>query len=225
MKSTIRKMLKVLLISFHCLQKYMAQFIKENIMSNKTWGGRFNKPLDKRAAAFNASFVFDHALYPYDIAGSKVHVKMLARQHILSEDESLLLCAELDKIKVEFEQGHFSLENSAEDIHMYIEQLLIERLGDVGKKLHTGRSRNDQVALDLRLYIRDASETIEKHLIHLLNTINKLSQQYQDDIMPGYTHLQQAQPISLGAYFSAYLSMFKRDHQRLLDWRARMNFS
>lgn len=194
-------------------------------MTNKTWGGRFEASLHPLAVTFNASLSFDHVLYPYDLLGSKAHATMLAKQEIISLEEAQCICKALDEIQLELDEGLHVLDDSCEDIHMFIEQLLIKKTGDIGKKLHTGRSRNDQVALDLRLYTKDKVS----HLIGLLEDVivvlNHLSAEYPDVQMPGYTHLQQAQPIHLSWYFGAYQNMFSRDISRLQDLRDRMNLS
>lgn len=194
-------------------------------MSNKTWGGRFKKPLDTRVNAFNASLSFDHVLFEHDITGSQVHAAQLAKQGIISHEESELICSALEEIRNELRQGIHKFDDHAEDIHMLIEEILIQKIGDVGKKLHTGRSRNDQVALDLRLYTREKSECIDGFLSKLITCLEQLSNKHAKDWMPGYTHLQQAQPVTLGSYFNAYQSMFIRDKSRLKDWHARMNYS
>ncbi|KTD52935.1 argininosuccinate lyase [Legionella quateirensis] len=194
-------------------------------MSNKTWGGRFKKSLDPLAKAFNASLAFDHVLYSYDILGSQTHAKMLARQGIIQSEEAQAICAALEEIKGELDKGEHVLQDEYEDIHMFIEHLLIEKIGETGKKLHTGRSRNDQVALDLRLYTRDAASKIIGLLHSVRDVLQKLAMKHADDRMPGYTHLQQAQPIYLGWVFDAYLSMLVRDISRFEDMRNRMNFS
>lgn len=194
-------------------------------MSHKTWGGRFSKGLDPQVMHFNASLAFDEILYAYDIMGSQAHAQMLARQNLISEYEAELICAALSEIHQEMEQGTHTLDESCEDIHMYIETLLIAKIGDVGKKLHTGRSRNDQVALDLRLYARDAGTTTRTLLQALMQVLFDLVEQYAKVQLPGYTHLQQAQPIYLGQYFAAYHAMFTRDLSRLEDWFTRMNYS
>ena len=203
----------------------MAWFIEEMKMNNKTWGGRFQKALDPRVAKFNASLSFDHVLYKYDILGSCSHAKMLGKQGLLKQLEVDEICAALAEIQLEIEQKLHPLDEAYEDIHMFIEQLLIQKIGETGKKLHTGRSRNDQVALDLRLYARNALLNTEALLNDLITILCGLKSKFQQDIMPGYTHLQQAQPITLGNYFGAYLSMFERDLSRLKDCYARMNFS
>lgn len=194
-------------------------------MTNKTWGGRFKKPLDPRVAKFNSSISFDHTLYHYDILGSKAHANMLAQQGLISKNEADTLVKALIEIEKEIDSGVHIFDETYEDIHMFVEQILIDKIGDVGKKLHTGRSRNDQVALDMRLYARESSIKIEALLKNLCDVFENLSNKHSDDIMPGYTHLQQAQPITLGKYFEAYLHMFQRDISRLQDCKKRMNFS
>ncbi len=194
-------------------------------MKNKTWGGRFTKSLDPLASNFNASLAFDHILYPYDILGSQAHATMLAKQGLISPAEAELICNTLDVIGAEIKQGKLSLDNDHEDIHMYIEDQLIQKIANVGKKLHTGRSRNDQVALDLRLYTREQTEQIMAKLNDVISVFSQLAKVHADDKMPGYTHLQQAQPILLGHYFEAYQHMFERDLSRFEDFKKRMNFS
>lgn len=194
-------------------------------MTNNIWGGRFKKPLDPKVSKFNASLGFDHILYEYDILGSQIHAQMLARRGLITLIEAEKITKALAEINLELKQGLHALDESLEDVHMFIESLLIQKIGDVGKKLHTGRSRNDQVALDLRLYIRTAGLQIEELLNQVTKTLHNLSTKHQEDLMPGYTHLQQAQPIMLGKYFDAYWQMFKRDISRLQDWYKRMNFS
>jgi argininosuccinate lyase len=194
-------------------------------MKNKTWGGRFKKPLDSRVAQFNNSLAFDHVLFEQDILGSQAHVMMLGRQEIIPLNEAHAIHQALDDIKQELIDGLHPLDEAHEDIHMFIEHLLIQKLGDVGKKLHTGRSRNDQVALDLRLYARDSGQMMIEQLNDLIACLSVLSTQHQADWMPGYTHLQQAQPIQLGTFFGAYQAMFERDKSRLNDWLLRMNYS
>lgn len=192
-------------------------------MTNKTWGGRFKKALDPLVNRFNASLSFDQVLYPYDIKGSIVHAAMLAKQHLISQEEAETIIAALKAIQSSLEAGEAVLDPLAEDVHMAIEQLLIQKIGEVGKKLHTGRSRNDQVALDLRLYVRDAYQDIQLILDSLLKTLQMLSNSHAKQSMPGYTHLQQAQPIYLGDYFGAYHAMFTRDLSRLKENVQRMN--
>jgi argininosuccinate lyase len=157
--------------------------------------------------------------------GSKVHAAMLAKQGLLEKDEADAIVVALAEIEDEIDRGLHEFKDEYEDIHMLIEQILVKKIGNPGKKLHTGRSRNDQVALDLRLYARDMSVKILELLGELCDTFATLSKKHQNDIMPGYTHLQQAQPITLGEYFGAYLCMIQRDMSRMEDWRKRMNFS
>lgn len=192
-------------------------------MTKKAWGGRFRKDLNSIASKFNASLSFDYILYKYDIDGSKAHAQMLAKQKLITDEEAESICKGLEEIKDEMPQ--FELDDKYEDIHMFIEHLLCEKIGNVGKKLHTGRSRNDQNALDMRLYLRDKTDEILKILSNLNKILNSFSIKHQNIEMPGYTHLQQAQPIKLGQYFAAYESMIIRDYNRFLDCRNRMNYS
>jgi argininosuccinate lyase len=194
-------------------------------MNNKAWGGRFKKPLDARVEKFNASLPFDQILYSHDILGSQVHATMLAKQGLLTSEEAKAICEALTQIKEAIEKGETVFSEEYEDIHMFVEHILTQKIGEAGKKLHTGRSRNDQVALDLRLYAREQSLHIKTLLSTVCARFEKLSEKHQADLMPGYTHLQQAQPISLGQYFEAYLHMFQRDISRMDDWFKRMNFS
>nr|WP_232220734.1 argininosuccinate lyase [Legionella tunisiensis] len=168
---------------------------------------------------------FDQVLYRHDIAGSQAHASMLARQGLLSQDEAQSINKALAEIELEITQGQHALDENCEDIHMFVEHLLIQKIGDIGKKLHTGRSRNDQVALDLRLYTREAGAQISSLLQTLKDVLQDLTKQHANIKMPGYTHLQQAQPIYLGQYFTAFDAMFSRDLSRLQDWHERMNFS
>ncbi len=193
-------------------------------MSNKSWGGRFKKAQDPRVVKFNASLSFDHELYLYDIQGSQAHATMLARQHIITAVEADTICKALDEIAEELSSGQHVLDESSEDIHLFIEQILIGKTGDVGKKLHTGRSRNDQVALDLRLYTREKSIYIVQLLTELMDELAQLTKQHAAHWMPGYTHLQQAQPICLGWCFDAWHNMFSRDVSRFHDMQVRMNY-
>ncbi|VEG92026.1 argininosuccinate lyase [Legionella spiritensis] len=194
-------------------------------MTSKTWGGRFKKTLDPLIVQFNASLPFDHVLFEQDITGSQIHAAMLGRQGLLTNEESQTIQDALEEIRQEIRQGLHPLNDDYEDIHMFIEHLLTQKLGDPGKKLHTGRSRNDQVALDLRLYAREAGQHIKQLLIQLSEALNTLAKRHEQDWMPGYTHLQQAQPIRLGTWFGAYHAMFNRDINRLDDWHSRMNLS
>jgi argininosuccinate lyase len=194
-------------------------------MTNNTWGGRFTKPLDPKVTTFNASLPFDYVLYEFDIQGSMAHATMLGKQGLLSTKEATLICQALREIKHEIQQNQHPLDENCEDIHMFIEHLLIQKIGSAGKKLHTGRSRNDQVALDLRLYARAAHTELSDLLKNLIATFKYLMQQHKTVVMPGYTHLQQAQPIRLSHYFGAYAAMFERDDSRLQDSHKRLNYS
>ncbi len=189
----------------------------------KLWGGRFSKSTDKSVDDFNSSIRFDARMYEQDIKGSQAHAKMLGKQGIIPQADAELIVKTLGEILLDIENGNAELTIDAEDIHMNVETILISRIGDVGKRLHTGRSRNDQVALDARLYLRDESQELEELLKGLLSTILTLAEENLDTIMPGYTHLQKAQPITFAHHVMAYYEMFSRDLSRLLDWRDRMN--
>ena len=188
------------------------------------WGGRFTKETDKLVYNFNASISFDKKFYKQDIEGSKAHVKMLGRQQILTEKEmnDILTC--LDEILADVESGRLEITDEYEDIHSFVEANLIDRLGDTGKKLHTGRSRNDQVALDMRLYTRDQVKETDELLKSLLQVLLRIMKENTETIMPGFTHLQKAQPITLAHHMGAYFEMFKRDRSRLHDIYERMNY-
>lgn len=188
------------------------------------WGGRFTKDTDQLAYRFNASISFDRKMYREDILGSKAHVAMLAKQGILTEDEKTQIVQQLDMILADVESGRLVIDDTYEDIHSFVEANLIDRLGDAGKKLHTGRSRNDQVALDMRLYTREEIKETDVLLKQLLETILRLMKEHIDTVMPGFTHLQKAQPITLAHHMGAYFEMFKRDRQRLDDIYNRMNY-
>lgn len=189
----------------------------------KLWGGRFSKSTDKSVDDFNSSIRFDQRMYRQDIMGSIAHAKMLGKQGIIEKSESDLIVKTLGEILEDIENGKVEFLIDAEDIHMNIETILISRIGDTGKRLHTGRSRNDQVALDIRMYLRDEAEETDKMLRDLLKVILNCAEENIETIMPGYTHLQKAQPITLAHHFMAYYEMFKRDEERLLDWRKRVN--
>ena len=188
------------------------------------WGGRFTKQTDEAVKAFNDSIGFDKRLYREDIEGSIAHAQMLGAQKIITTEEADLIIDELDKILREVESGELSIGSDYEDIHSFVEASLIERIGDAGKKLHTGRSRNDQVALDMKLYTRRRTREIRMHLISLLDTILELMEKNTDTYMPGFTHLQKAQPTSLAHHLGAYFEMFRRDAGRLDDCLKRMNY-
>lgn len=183
----------------------------------KLWAGRFEKNTDKKVDDFNSSIRFDQRLYKQDIMGSIAHVSMLGKCGIIPQNEAEIISEELKKIFNDIEQGLIQFEIDAEDIHMNIEKILIQRLGDIGKKLHTGRSRNDQVALDIRMYVKEEIRNIQKLLLNLLKCIVNIAASNTETIMPGYTHLQRAQPITFAHHLMAYFEMFKRDFQRLND--------
>ncbi len=183
----------------------------------KLWAGRFSKSTDKSVDDFNSSISFDQRLYRQDIEGSIAHAKMLGQQGIISMEESETIRKALREILADIENGKIEFEVDAEDIHMNIEKILISRIGDTGRKLHTGRSRNDQVALDIRMYLKEEIREIKKLLIHLCETVIGISEKHLDTIMPGYTHLQRAQPVTLAHHMMAYFQMLKRDIERLND--------
>ena len=188
------------------------------------WGGRFTKETDQLVYNFNASITFDQKFYKQDIEGSIAHVTMLAKQGILTEQERDDIVRTLKEIRDEVESGKLEITSEYEDIHSFVEANLIDRLGDTGKKLHTGRSRNDQVAFDMRLYTRDELLHTDDLLKELLETILKIMEANTETIMPGFTHLQKAQPITLAHHMGAYFEMFKRDRLRLHDIYERMNY-
>jgi len=188
------------------------------------WGGRFTKETDKLVYNFNASISFDQKFFREDIEGSMAHVKMLAKQGILTEDEKNQILSGLESILKDVETGNLAITDEYEDIHSFVEANLIDRIGDVGKKLHTGRSRNDQVALDMKLYTRREVVEINSLLKGLLETIIAIMEENIETYMPGFTHLQKAQPITLAHHLGAYFEMFKRDRQRLDDLSDRMNY-
>ena len=189
----------------------------------KLWGGRFQKATDKKVDDFNSSIRFDHVMYKQDIKGSLAHSKMLGKQGIIPENDSKKIAAALSEVLEDIESGKAEFEIDAEDIHMNIEKLLTEKIGDAGKRLHTARSRNDQVALDIRMYLRDETAEIKKMLLSLENTLISLAENNLETIMPGYTHMQKAQPITFAHHVMAYAEMFLRDLDRLSDCRRRMN--
>lgn len=192
---------------------------------DKMWAGRFSKALDKEADDFNSSLHFDCKMFRQDIGGSIAHAEMLAKQGIISESDSEEIIDGLTGILADIESGKLTFDSDAEDIHMFIESELTARKGDVGKRLHTARSRNDQVALDVRLYLRDEAKKVNDLLYGLLEAIVEKAEESQDAIMPGYTHLQRAQPITFAHHLLAYAQMFIRDVGRLNDAVKRMNYS
>lgn len=187
------------------------------------WGGRFTHQTDKLAYDFNASIHFDQRLYRQDIRGSIAHVTMLAKQGVLTDAERDQIVDGLNSILSDVEAGKLDITDQYEDIHSFVEANLIDRIGDVGKKLHTGRSRNDQVALDMKLYTRDEVDELNGLIKELLQVLLAIMRDNVDTFMPGFTHLQKAQPITLAHHLGAYFEMFKRDHERLVDIRRRMN--
>ena len=189
------------------------------------WAGRFEKALDKTADDFNSSIHFDQKMYKQDIRGSIEHATMLCKVGILDAEELSLICSGLEGILGDLESGKLGFDPDAEDIHMFVEAELTKRIGDTGKKLHTARSRNDQVALDLRLYMRDETETVIEMLGELARAVLALAKENRETIMPGYTHLQRAQPITFAQHLLAYCMMLLRDISRLRDALARMNYS
>lgn len=188
------------------------------------WGGRFTKETDQLVYNFNASISFDKKFYEQDIRGSIAHVTMLAKQKILTEDEKEQIIEGLEGIRADVERGVLEITDKYEDIHSFVEANLIDRIGEAGKKLHTGRSRNDQVALDMKLYTRDEILELDRLLKELLEVLLKLMQENTETYMPGFTHLQKAQPITLAHHIGAYFEMFKRDRSRMKDIYKRMNY-
>ena len=188
------------------------------------WGGRFTKETDKLVYNFNASISFDQKFYAQDIRGSIAHVTMLQKQGILTKEEKESIIEGLKGIQADVDNGTLEITDEYEDIHSFVEANLIDRIGDAGKKLHTGRSRNDQVALDMRLYTRDEIEALDTLLKELLEVLLKLMKEHIETYMPGFTHLQKAQPVTLAHHLGAYFEMFKRDRLRMKDIRKRMNY-
>ena len=187
------------------------------------WGGRFTKETDQLVYNFNASISFDQKFYEQDIRGSRAHVKMLAKQGILTEKERDQILEGLEGILEDVKSGKLEITSEYEDIHSFVEANLIDRIGDPGKKLHTGRSRNDQVALDMKLYTRDEIDAIDGLLKELLVALQKIMEENIHTYMPGFTHLQKAQPVTLAHHVGAYFEMFRRDRSRMADIRKRMN--
>ena len=190
----------------------------------KLWGGRFTKETNELVNNFNASISFDQKFYKQDIQGSIAHATMLAAQGIISEDEGKQITDGLKGILSDIESGKLEITDEYEDIHTFMEATLIERIGDAGKKLHTGRSRNDQVALDMRLYTRDEVKNVDEEVRELMEVILRIIKENVDTYMPGFTHLQKAQPVTVAHHFSAYFEMFRRDRSRLHDIYNRMNY-
>ncbi len=192
---------------------------------SKLWAGRANGAINEAAEAFNASITFDKRLYREDIIGSVAHAAMLAKQGIISVEEEKLLISGLSTILSDIESGDLVIDEKAEDIHTFVEETLVARIGAVGKKLHTARSRNDQVALDMKMYARDAADSLKEAVLSLAAALTDKAEVYKGTVMSGYTHLQRAQPITFGQHLMAYVFMFLRDAARLSDARKRLNVS
>ena len=197
---------------------------KEETLMAQLWGGRFTKETDQLVYNFNASISFDQKFYKQDIRGSIAHVTMLASVGVLTEEERDQIIDGLKGISKDIQTGTVEITSEYEDIHSFVEANLIDRIGDVGKKLHTGRSRNDQVALDMKLYTRDEIVDIKYLLKELMETLHRIMKEHIDTFMPGFTHLQKAQPVTLAHHVGAYMEMFKRDYSRLTDIYDRMNY-
>lgn len=189
------------------------------------WGGRFTKNVDAAVAAFSASVAYDKRLYPYDIQGSQAHVRMLAARGIIPAADADAICAELASIREAIDKGEFTFDDALEDVHMNIEAALIKKLGDVGARVHTGRSRNDQVATDERLYLRAEAENLDLALQTMQRALLSLAERAGDTLLPGLTHLQNAQPVLFAHHLLAYVEMFGRDRERFADCRRRLNRS
>ena len=192
-------------------------------MSHKTWGGRFTGDTDNRTQAFTESISFDRRLYRHDIQASQAHARMLAEVGLLTAAEAEQICTALEQIRGQIERDEFAFSIEREDIHTHIEAALVEKLGDVGRKLHTGRSRNDQVVTDVKLWVREALDRIDALLFDLQKALLESAQRERDLILPGYTHMQRAQPVLAGHYFLAYVEKYQRDRERLADCRERVN--
>ncbi len=193
-------------------------------MADMMWAGRFSKQVDSTVNAFNSSIAFDGRMYRHDIQGSIAHATMLGDCGIISKEDSLEIIGGLKEILSDIDSGKLELDPSAEDIHMFVEAELTKRLGDVGKRLHTSRSRNDQVAVDLRLYLRDEVSGIQSMVVDLIKTIIGIAKEHTETVMPGYTHLQRAQPITFAHHLMAYVWMLLRDLERFGDAAKRMNY-
>src|SRR6476646_12034947 len=192
-------------------------------MSQKTWGGRFAAPTDRLVEQFTESISFDRRLYPQDVRASQAHARMLAAAGILTPAEAEQIATALDGIRADIEAGRMEYRTGLEDIHTHIEAELIRRLGDLGRKLHTARSRNDQVVTDVKLWVREAIDTLDERLADLQRAFLNLADRERDVVVPAYTHLQRAQPVLAAHYFLAYVEKFQRDRDRLADCRKRVN--
>ena len=191
----------------------------------KLWAGRFSKEADKKTNDFNSSIATDSRMFAEDIDGSIAHAEMLGAKNIISAADCKKIVTGLQAIKAEIISGALAIDADAEDIHTFIEATLTERIGDAGKRLHTGRSRNDQVAVDIKLYLKKECDALSAQLEELITVLKNKARTYADTVMPGYTHLQRAQPITFGYHLSAYVEMFSRDIDRLTDAKRRMNLS
>jgi len=191
----------------------------------KLWAGRFSKEADKKTNDFNSSIATDSRMFAEDIDGSITHAEMLGAKGLIGAADSEQITSELQKIKADIVSGELQIDADAEDIHTFIESTLTARIGDAGKRLHTGRSRNDQVALDIRLYLKKECDSLSAQLEELITVLKNKAEEYSAAVMPGYTHLQRAQPITFGYHLSAYVEMFLRDMDRLADAKRRMNSS
>jgi argininosuccinate lyase len=192
-------------------------------VSQKTWGGRFSGETDNRVEAYTESISYDRRLYRQDIRASQAHARMLADVGLLNSDEAKAIVSTLDAIAEEIERGEFTFSVKLEDIHTHIERALIERLGDTGRKLHTGRSRNDQVVTDVKLWVRDAIDGLDARLTALQRELLAAAERERTLVLPGYTHMQRAQPVLAAHYFLAYVEKYQRDRERLADCRRRVN--
>src|SRR5438105_8653534 len=190
-------------------------------MAQKSWGGRFSGDTDSRVEAFTESISTDRRLYRHDARASQAHARMLAAVGLLTKEEAEKICTALDGIVGRIERGEFEFSTKLEDIHTHLERALIDELGDLGRKLHTARSRNDQVATDVKLWVRDAIDATDGLLLLLQRSFVEASERYKDLILPGYTHLQRAQPVLAAHYFLAYVEKFQRDRERLQAARKR----
>jgi argininosuccinate lyase len=196
-----------------------------NSGSKKMWGGRFSEGTAASVEAFSASIHYDVRLYKYDIAGSKAHAAMLSAHGILTADELQAITDGLSAIEKEIDAGQFEFKRELEDVHMNIEKALIDRIGPAGAKLHSGRSRNDQIAVDFKMYLRDQCDVIVDLLDEVRKSFVVVGRKYLGQLMPGYTHLQRAQPVQIAHHMLAYYEMFTRDRERMIDCRKRLNLS
>jgi argininosuccinate lyase len=192
-------------------------------VSQKTWGGRFSGGTDERVEAFTESISFDRRLARHDVRASQAHARMLAEVGLLTPEEAERIAATLDEIADSIDRGEFTFSVKLEDIHTHIERALIDKLGDLGRKLHTGRSRNDQVVTDVKLWVREASDDLDARLTELQRALHAAAEANRDLVLPGYTHLQRAQPVLAAHYFLAYVEKYQRDRDRLADCRRRVN--